>query len=148
MGMYTEIYVNVTLQAEMPEQVRQLLTEGWKYEGGLPDHPFFKCERWGHILSPGLGGGSYYFNRNNGYCFTGPDDLSGTYSLLIIKDLKNYDSEIEKFFEWISLYVEGAHHEHTHVGHYRFEESEAPTVVMMSPRDNIYTSTIVMAEPS
>lgn len=127
MGTYTEIFVNVALKADTPAHVLQILNNP-DDAVRLPDHPFFSCDRWDQILTGPCSGGSYYFNLNNFYHFRTIDDISKGAGLCLLQDLKNYDNEIDKFFDWIEPYVAGSDFERVHMGHHRYEESEEPTL--------------------
>ncbi|MCP4651089.1 MAG: hypothetical protein GY853_13560 [PVC group bacterium] len=118
MGMYTEIYVNVDLKTDTPQEVIDILramcdkdasAECFKNSGG----------RWPYLFN----NGSYYTPNTECGLLT-YDKISEQYSLLAKGDIKNYGSEIEKFFEFIKPWCEGEF-----IGYYRYEESREPTLV-------------------
>lgn len=102
MGMYTEICTNLMVQD--PEVVKILM---WmvahnfneKVPEELPDHEFFRCDRWTILLK----GGSAYFDD---YLLelTCIEEEHGVYHLKTISNIKNYSQEIKKFAEWIRPY--------------------------------------------
>lgn len=123
MGMYTEISFRANLIKEVPEQVTDVLkiiiygAEDLPKDG-LPDHELFACDRWealGHH-------GSYYFPN------AGQSELSlplyhwETPVAALHGNLKNYDQEIEKFFDWIDPYVENS--KGTFLGYSLYEEHQ------------------------
>jgi hypothetical protein len=57
------------------------------------------------------------------------DEISKQWSLLGKGDLKNYEDEIEYFFNWIMLWVEGWPGDF--IGYHRYEESQEPTLVFL-----------------
>ena len=124
MGMYTEICLNVRLVKDLPSDTEHVL----KYLCGdaerpkeLPAHPFFDCDRWDIVLRCS----SYYFVpfswQNMRF-----NEISGCYYLCARADLKNYDSEIEKFFAWLDPYIDT--HAGEFIGYSRYEESDTPTL--------------------
>lgn len=98
MGMYTELILKTEVKPDIPdeaEQVLQLLFNDGPGPTTLPDHPFFKSERWQMI-----GACSSYYHipwstsrYAEGYIFSR-------------SDLKNYDSEISKFLDWVRPYLD------------------------------------------
>jgi len=121
MGMYTEIYINVDLKKEIPDDVIQVLKAMCRMlpneecEEVLKPYP----ERW-HIL---FGDGSYY--TPNTYCrFLKFDDISNQWSLLGKGDIKNYGNEIQEFFKWIMPYIDS--YPGMFIGYSRYEEDKEP----------------------
>lgn len=90
MGMYTEIKVDVVLKKDLPTNVvyaLQVMTseDGDYCDDLLPTHELFETTRWSILLQ-----------ENS---FNGVELRSET-------ELKNYDNEIELFFDWIKPHVE------------------------------------------
>ena len=118
MGMYTEIFVNVDLKPDTPDDVIQTLKAMCekdytsKYLEGKP-------ERWAWLF----GNGSYYTPLTECAKLTF-DEIGGHYSLLAKGDIKNYAEEIEEFFKYIE-----PHCEDDFVGYHRYEEDREPTLV-------------------
>lgn len=118
MGMYTEVYVNVTLKKETDASVIQVLrnmTNGQRIEGA-PD-------RWSHMFS----NGSYYVSQTSVANLTF-DEQTGQYSLLGKGDIKNYNGEIEQFFEFIKPWCDESY---KFIGYYRYEEDREPTLIYL-----------------
>ena len=119
MGMYTEIYVNVGLKEDTPETIiatLQTICNGYTPEG-FPS-------RTGSLFRDC----SYYTPRTCVSHLT-YDEISKQWSLLGKGDLKNYEDEIEYFFNWIMLWVEGWPGDF--IGYHRYEESQEPTLVFL-----------------
>ncbi len=140
MGMYTEL----RFFAEMPrpidcqvEMVLSHLVGPWcEYPYEPPAHPFFECSRWLSIAKMD----SYYFNADTHSSFRF-DEVANSHFLTIQSNLKNYDSEIEKFIDWITPHCRGIGpldedgepygdgFPGTFMGYYRHEEDEIPTLI-------------------
>ena len=104
MGMYTEIFVRTGIKRGTPDDVKYILRYLTRDElfppAQLPEHPLFETERWGALGSCT----SAYFPVMADSRLTLPGTHERDYSLLLHANLKNYDSEIEKFFDWIDPY--------------------------------------------
>lgn len=132
MGMYTELMLGVSFKSDTPENIIEILKGMCNYEEGdeilykmefdslLPDHPLFSTSRWTWMLRSG----SYYFDALN-VCELVYDDISASYYLTVITNLKNYTGEIEEFIDWITPYVDTQ----GFAGYKRYEESEHPTLI-------------------
>lgn len=124
MGMYTEIYVNVDLKKDTPDEVIDVLKAMCymvdNYEKLLEPYP----DRWGCLFS----NMSYYTPSTRCRSLT-YDDISNQWSLLGKGDIKNYGQEIQKFFEWIIPHVDG--YPGDFIGYHRYEEDQKPTLVFL-----------------
>lgn len=125
MGMYTEINICFDLIENAPKDVVAILHYLIDDKTiipfiSFPEHDFFKCDRWDMIACSD----SYYFDgsTNSKIVF---DDISKTWKINIRANLKNYDSEIEKFLNWLEPYIDTK----GFVGYTRYEESEDPTLI-------------------
>jgi hypothetical protein len=131
MGMYTEIYVNVNLKKETPDDVIKVLQAMC---GMLPDQECSEVlidypDRWSCLFSDM----SYYTPSTN--CrFLEFDEITQRWSLLGKGDIKNYKGEIEKFFEWIIPYVDG--YSEDFIGYSRYEECLKPTLIYLPETKN------------
>ena len=123
MGMYTEIYVNVDLKEETPLDVINVL----KAMCGEFDNSSLlgKPDRWACLFYSGS-----YYTPNTSCAKLTFDKISNQWSLLGKGDIKNYDEEIEKFFEWIMPFIDGF--EGDFIGYSRYEESQSPKLVFLS----------------
>ena len=125
MGMYTEFVFAAELSKHTPLNVLDILKyltcdqDSKDIENiEIPDHPFFKTERWKVMASgasayfPGETHSSLLFNIHY-YCLT------------IRSTIKDYDSEFELFLEWISPHIIT----HGFLGYMRCEEFNDPTLI-------------------
>lgn len=126
MGMYTELVCALELRENTPSEIldviRYMLDETDELER-TPDHKLFKTSRWEFMLRSD----SYYFDGTS-HSFLKQDNLTPDrpmYFLNIRCNLKNYDNEIDKFIDWISLYAETT----GFIGYKRYEEDEEPTLI-------------------
>ena len=107
MGMYTEMYVKAIFKENLPNDVVNII----KYMLGmgdikvedlkLPDHELFKTPRWECMLRSS----SHYhipFALNK-FIY---NEISEKYFLVARADFKNYNGEIEKFFDWLKPYLQ------------------------------------------
>ena len=124
MGMYTELVLGVNIKDDTPNEVITVLRH-MVYNPNinsvveLPDHPLFATSRWKHMLRSC----SYYFSGGSHTELV--KDQFDFWKLSIRCNLKNYDDEINKFWNWIQPYVETK----GHVGHFRYEEDDEPTLM-------------------
>jgi hypothetical protein len=127
MGMYTDFCFDAEFKANTPSEITELLTawsKGDDLTNDLPDHPFFKCDRWsfiGHCCS-------YYFDSKPLFRFEF-DSILNKYTINIRCNLKNYSDEIEKFCDWIYPYLAKAEGEF--LGFSRYEKDQTPTLIFM-----------------
>jgi hypothetical protein len=124
MGMYTELHYNVTLNKNAEEilpVLRYMLGPRTGAEPRpLPDHPFFKCERWRCLLTMG----SAYFPMDTHSTLR--ESEYGRPHLCVRSNIKNYCGEIEHFIDWMAPYIE---QREDCVGYYRYEENIHPTII-------------------
>jgi hypothetical protein len=123
MGMYTEIFVSTRIvnNPDVVAVIKYMLN----HEGDdikLPDHPLFSTPRWAHMLRSN----SYYFVPRSISIFD-YDHISKSWCFISRSDFKNYDNEIELFFDWLKPYVDDS--PETMIGYFRYEESNEPTIV-------------------
>lgn len=125
MGMYTEFHFNSQLKQATPETVIAVLDYMMgkpAHELELPEHELFKTDRWRWMLQSD----SYYFDADTSSALRF-DDISKNYYLNIRCNLKNYNSEIEKFVNWIMPYLDKENG--NFLGFSRYEESEEPDLI-------------------
>lgn len=123
MGMYTEIFVNVDLKPDTPEDVLAVLRAMCGDENQAPLKG--KPTRWDRLFS----NGSYYHRLTSCAKLT-YDKTAGHWSLLGKGDIKNYESEIEAFFAWLMPWIDGE--EGDFIGYHRYEECQAPELVLLA----------------
>jgi len=123
MGMYTEIFFRAELARDVPTDVVEALKRMmvWDYEEdhvNVPDHELFKCPRWDLL---GCGGSAYYPVTVSKLF---QDPYSRQWHVLFLANLKNYNGEIGKFFDWIDQYVDASQGEF--LGYELYEEADTP----------------------
>lgn len=119
MGMYTELLIKADIVRNPPVEVVAVLN--FLFNSGeepktLPDHPFFKKERWSSI---GRCSSFYHIpwvssKYEEGYLFSR-------------SDLKNYDGEIDAFLDWLFPYID--EEDGKCIGWKFYEESDDPTLI-------------------
>jgi hypothetical protein len=121
MGMYTDIFVNVDFVTETPQSVIDVISAICNKDFDadcLKDKP----RRWVMLFN----NGSYYSPSTECGNLT-YDEISKGYSLIGKGDIKNYEGDIEAFFEFIAPYVEN-----NFMGYEQYEECDSPTLIYKS----------------
>lgn len=131
MGLYTEFVFAAELSERIPLNVLNILKSMTTDNAcsatliNIPDHPFFRTER-GELLAccdsayfPGETHSCLQYNM----CY---------YSLTIRSCIKNYDSEIELFLDWIKPYIIT----NGFLGYMRCEELNDPTLIYCDAYDH------------
>lgn len=129
MGMYTEIYITAPVRADAPAEViaalRSMFDPDWgDFDAPAIEHPFFNAPRRRRIGSC------------SSYCFVPYatsrmhySEISKQWYVTSRSDLKNYDGEIEHFFDWVTPYLDVT--VGLFFGYSRYEEHLAPTLYFM-----------------
>ena len=125
--MYTELDFNVELKEDVPEDVVAILnamaSPNFKIiDLPTPPHLFFGTRNWEVLFKMD----SYYFKAVTRRSFF-IDPIGKQWILNVRSNLENYDSEIEKFIDWIMPYVDAEPGEF--LGFYRYEETQTPTLI-------------------
>jgi hypothetical protein len=122
MGMYTELFLQVKLNDDVPSDVIKTLKHMINNnEKERPDIPPFSASRWEWMLQS-----SSYYHYPHAHSFLDePNFETDSYHLFIRCDFKNYNGELEGFLTWIAPYVE-EQSEH-YQGHHFYEEADSPT---------------------
>lgn len=128
MGMYTEIYVNVDLKENTPKEVIDTLCVMCGDDDWPSDWPHPK--RWLYLFNNGS-----YYTANTSAAELTFDDISQQWSLIGKGDIKNYNNEIQAFFEFISPWVDPQSGDKTFIGYMRFEESAEPELFYVKDSD-------------
>ena len=123
--MYTEIYVKLSLVEDTPKEVVDIL-KAMMGEGDepaiLPEHELFTKGRWRFMLRC-----SSYYHMPSSVGKLWFDEIAKQWFLLSRSDLKNYESEIESFFDWIYPYAE-QNTDKQFIGYELYEEECEPTL--------------------
>ena len=135
MGTYSEIYVKVVLKKDVDDNVVNII----KYMLGIddveledltiPSHSLFETYRWDSMLRSGSYSHVPYTVKLFEY-----NDISENYYLVVRSDFKNYQGEIEKFFDWIKQYLEQDYYK-TFMGYSLYEEDYEPTLYYVEGYD-------------
>jgi hypothetical protein len=132
MGMYTEIYISCKIAEDIPSDALDVLKHlfgGEKEPDQIPNHPLFKKDRWSMI---GRCASFYFVPDATSKMWR--EEMNGAYYITSRSDLKNYDGEIEAFFDWVMPYVD--ENEGQFIGYSRYEETDLPTLYVKQPTDS------------
>lgn len=127
MGMYTEILIKCNIRSCIGDADRAMLGYMFNAEDEpavLPDHEFFKTTRW---KSVGRGSSHSHIPWTDS-CFGG-DQYGIGCALFSRSDLKNYDREIELFFDYLRSLASAFPGEC--IGWQWYEDDDVPTLVKM-----------------
>lgn len=124
MGMYTELIFGASLKKDTPQTVINALkymigeTEEKPSNFPLPDG---RCESLFQY-------GSYYFAINEPVKKMWLDEIDKEWHISTRSNLKNYESEIETFLEWIKPYIESGSGNREMYAIVLYEEFDEPTI--------------------
>jgi hypothetical protein len=133
MGMYTEIIFRAVINKnKLGPEVYNILdylfnpsSKIANEELVLPNHKFFTCPRWQHI-----GNSSSFYHHPNTVndWYQSPYDTSEDKDVYVFSrsDLKNYDGEIELFFDWVDTL--DIFHPEEFMGYSLYEEDSLPEI--------------------
>jgi len=136
MGMYTEIVVklnftrkqvgdnNFNILDYMFNPDTNLMTNDHKPLGSIeiPNHEFFRCQRWDCVGNMS----SFYHHPERVNSWIADRDNKDDVYLFARNDLKNYDGEIQKFFDWINTL--NISYDGDFIGYSIYEEEKTPTI--------------------
>jgi hypothetical protein len=121
MGMYTEIFFRAEVDWDAYAIIEAIHNDA--PPGRWPDHPFFSTPRFDLVTSCS----SYYFPGANHYRAEIDETYMGpAYYVSFRANLKNYDDEIDKFFDWVAPHVRDSGAEKTFLGYSQYEENDEP----------------------
>lgn len=130
MGMYTKIFVDVNFKENLPNDVILALKIMvgdldlvYYSRSDLPNHKLFDTTRWDFMLQC-----SSYYHTPFSLSKLHYDDIAKSYYLTSSSDFKNYNNEVDLFFDFISKYVENGF-----LGYSLYEEDEVPTLYFLNP---------------
>ena len=140
--MYTALSFNSRLKEDVSQKIIEILAymigDGEDEPTNLPKHPLFGNTRWRHMLRCD----SYYFDADT-HSTLRYDDIASAWYLCVRSNLKNYDSEIQKFVNWVTPYLDKEDGEF--LGFYRYEENVQPTLLFHN-KPAIHTSEFISDE--
>lgn len=131
MGMYTELIFGAELKKDTPSQVIEALkymigeTKEKPSDFPLPDG---RCE-W--LFQ----GSSYYFAINNSVTKMWLDDIDKQWHISTRSNIKNYESEIETFLEWIKPYIDSGSGGRDLYAITIYQEQDTPTLYYLQDAD-------------
>ena len=128
MGMYTELIFGASLKTDTPKEVIDTL----RYMVGdieQPEKLAFDSNR-----NP-LRGGSHYFGVISGATKMYYNDIAKCWVLSSRANIKNYDSDIETFLEWIKPFVDSGSGDRDMYAITIYEEQSEPTVYYLYDAD-------------
>lgn len=125
MGMYTELYLGIELSKDTHENIVKWLEShnveyGWQKTMELA--PDCLKETRLNILC----GSSCYLDAQPHFQFF-KDKITGNFFLTFGCNIKNYSGEIDKLLRLLEPHITS----YNHIGHYRYEESDTPTLLYM-----------------
>lgn len=129
--MYTELIFGAELKKDTPNQVIEALkymigeTKEKPSDFPLPDG---RCE-W--LFQ----GGSYYFAINNSVTKMWLHDIDKQWHISTRSNIKNYESEIETFLEWIKPYIDSGSGGRDLYAITIYEEQDTPTLYYLHDAD-------------
>ena len=104
MGMYTELIFGASIKKDAPKEVintLHYLVNGKKLYQDIEIEKTVTDGR--NVLN---GGGSYYFGVCDGVAKMWFDDIINEWVVSSRTNIKNYESEIETFLEWIKPFID------------------------------------------
>ena len=131
MGMYTEIYVNVDLKKDTPDEVINALKAMCYMEDSDVKVLYPYPGMWEHLFSS-----NSYYTPNTWCSSLTYDEICNQWSLLGKGDIRNCQQEIQEFFEWIIPYVDG--YPGDFIGYHRHEDDKKPTLVFLPDDEDTF----------
>lgn len=127
MGMYTELNLAVQFKQDSPKSFISSISymaqdsEGVERMIDFPtEHALFGTGSWDWMLR----GGSYYFDAKPNLIWKF-DEITNTWFLTFVANIKNYSKEWQRFLEYIEPHIGTK----GYIGTYRYEEDEDPTLL-------------------
>ena len=133
MGAYTELIFGASIKKDAPKEVintLHYLVNGKKIYEEVEIKKSVTDGR--NVLN---GGGSYYFGVCNGVAKMWFDDIRSEWIISSRTNIKNYESEIEKFLEWIKPFIESGSGDREMYAITIYEEQSEPTVYYLYDAD-------------
>lgn len=133
MGAYTELIFGASIKKDAPKEVintLHYLVNGKKIYEEVEIKKSVTVGR--NVLN---GGGSYYFGVCNGVAKMWFDDIRSEWIISSRTNIKNYESEIETFLEWIKPFIESGSGDREMYAITIYEEQSEPTVYYLYDAD-------------
>lgn len=130
MGMYTELVLSARIDLSDKGFLSDLdyMVEGnddpFSYQNKTQHILFRVSNRWHYMLRCD----SFYFNgTTHSEIFKHEDSFAPAWYLTVRCNLKNYESEIEAFLDWLAPHIS----ETGFLGYLRYEEDDDPTLIYL-----------------
>ncbi len=133
MGMYTELIFGASIKKDAPKEVintLHYLVNGKKLYEEVEIEKSVTDGR--NVLN---GGGSYYFGVCDGVAKMWFDDIRNEWIVSSRTNIKNYESEIQTFLEWIKPFVHSGSGDREMYAITIYEEQSEPTVYYLYDAD-------------
>lgn len=131
MGNYTHFAINCNLKENTPQEVIDTLfylTSQSSYNPINKNHELFMLENIGLVMC----GYSNVFD-GDGYCKFCFDEAVKEWRLTVNSNIKNYNKEYQKFFDYIQPYIMIEEDENRKfMGYMQYEEDENPTLIYIT----------------
>ena len=146
MGMYTEILIKANIRTDISPADRAALDylfghtdpdvegvlDNTPAPAMLPDHRFFETTRWDSI---GSCSSYYHIPKAVNFWEVCGSAIAPRQYLFSRSDLKNYDGEIEAFWDWFRPLVRD-YGVRECIGWQWYEEADAPTLIYSKEEDS------------
>jgi hypothetical protein len=133
MGMYTELIFGASIKKDAPKEVintLHYLVNGKKLYEEVEIEKSVTDGR--NVLN---GGGSYYFGVCDGVAKMWFDDIRNEWIVSSRTNIKNYESEIQTFLEWIKPFIDNGSGDREMYAITIYEEQSEPTIYYLYDAD-------------
>ncbi len=133
MGMYTELIFGASIKKDAPKEVintLHYLVNGKKLYEEVEIEKSVTDGR--NVLN---GGGSYYFGVCDGVAKMWFDDIRSEWIVSSRTNIKNYESEIQTFLEWIKPFIDSGSGDREMYAITIYEEQSEPTIYYLYDAD-------------
>lgn len=133
MGMYTELIFGASIKKDAPKEVintLHYLVNGKKLYEEVEIEKSVTDGR--NVLN---GGGSYYFGVCGGVAKMWFDNIRSEWIVSSRTNIKNYESEIQTFLEWIKPFIDSGSGDREMYAITIYEEQSEPTVYYLYDAD-------------
>jgi uncharacterized membrane protein len=133
MGMYTEMLLTCDLKSDTRKDIVEWFEAMVDTEKSLDDvQSIVPNEMAQSRFNSGLLCGSYYFYGEPFMSFR-YDEISNTYHLTVLTNLKNYDSEITRLLNMLTPYIVA--YAEDMLGYIRYETNKLPTILSWTGKE-------------
>lgn len=122
MGMYTELFLQVGLKEDTPDEVINTLAYMLGETEREPEEAPFESDRWEFMLRC-----SSHYHYPFSHSHLDKAAYLNQFFLFVRCDFKNYSNKLGKFLNWIAPWVDSESSRYQ--GHHMYEECEKPTQI-------------------